>query len=614
MAIDTGSFDPIDYYLDEVKPRLVENAEKYMDGLLEKADIDVAENERLSDQYYKAKEKNDNDNETLGKYKGWYTFFWVLFAIGLLGFLISLMVAIANPEMEVWIRVVIPMIFGIVAIASIVENLVYFKKRLDEARTAEYKSRLTSDELRQKAKNLLDPVNSMFQFNDFTNIVKETTDMFEIDEYLKPEKLLMMKKVYGYVEDLSKDESIVDVMSGSIKGNPFIRLNVRRKSMFNKVYHGSRVVSYTRTYTDSEGRTRRETVTETLHASYSAPCPSYGISSYMIYGNMAAPDLKFSRRPSGTPFKPEDKELEKFVKSESKELDKMAKNAIARGEKFTPLANYKFETTFHAYDRNNEVQYRLLFTPLAQQNMVEILTGKAGFGDDFTFFKEGSINILCSRHGGETYWYEQFYNHFDYRELKKDFVENICSVFDSIFFDLAPFLAIPLYQSTEGGVFNSDDFLPNVCEYEAESFANNSDREMFRPADTETEQILKTKFVKSNGKSDTYTITSYSFEVIGRIFTQMVMAGNGVMYPVLVHWDEYIEHHKNTPLIMKNYMGTRSDYAGLRDDSEYNGHVSKFSNDSHKVKRFLGFRLLRKFDDDYDKILDGDFERHTSKD
>lgn len=63
-------------------------------------------------------------------------------------------------------------------------------------------------------------------------------------------------------------------------------------------------------------------------------------------------------------------------------MNRLANQAIKQGRNFTPLANTKFEVMFKAYDRNNEVQYRLLFTPLAQQNMLEILTGKAGFGDD----------------------------------------------------------------------------------------------------------------------------------------------------------------------------------------------------------------------------------------
>lgn len=42
----------------------------------------------------------------------------------------------------------------------------------------------------------------------------------------------------------------------------------------------------------------------------------------------------------------------------------------------TLLANDEFEVLFRALNRNNEVQFRLLFTPLAQQNMIDLLLDK----------------------------------------------------------------------------------------------------------------------------------------------------------------------------------------------------------------------------------------------
>lgn len=612
MAIDTGSFDPINYYLDEIKPRLSENAEKYIDNLLEQADINIGENERLSDEFKKADTQNQNDNKRLSKFKGWLTFFWFLFALGIVGLLIGIFMAVSNKNSLPGIITAI--VAGVIMIASLLVNLLYFNKKVKECKALANKSKSIADDYYKQAKDLLDPVHSKFQFDDFNKILRETTDIFEIDDYLKPEKLLMLKKVYGYIEDLTKDESIVDVLSGSIKGNPFIRLNVKRMSMFNKVYHGSRVVTYTEHYTDSEGRSRTRMVTETLHATYSAPCPSYGITSYMIYGNCAAPDLRFTRRPSNTPYKPTEKELDKEVKKREKELEKIAEKSIKNGGNFMPLANTKFETLFKAYDRNNEVQYRLLFTPLAQQNMVEVLTGKAGFGDDFAFFKLNKTNILCSKHGGMTYWYTGFENNYDVRELKKEFIETIGDIFDSLFFDLVPFLAIPLYQSTEGGIFKPDEDLPNVCEYEAESYANNSNSEIFRPEKTSTQQILKASFVKSDGKTDMYTVTSYAHQIFKRVYTAMVTAGNGVTYAVDVPWDEYIERSSNTPITVKNYMGSRSDYDNLVSDKDYESHVKNFSNRGYKVKRFVGYQLLNNFNDDYDKILDGDYEKYTTKD
>ena len=52
---------------------------------------------------------------------------------------------------------------------------------------------------------------------------------------------------------------------------------------------------------------------------------------------------------------------------------------------FTEMGNAKFDALFGAVDRNNEVEFRVLFTPLAQKNMLDLLTDKNHYGDDFYF-------------------------------------------------------------------------------------------------------------------------------------------------------------------------------------------------------------------------------------
>ena len=53
---------------------------------------------------------------------------------------------------------------------------------------------------------------------------------------------------------------------------------------------------------------------------------------------------------------------------------------------------------FGATNRNNEVQFRLMFTPLAQNNMVDLMTSDDGYGDDFAFYKTGMLNCIRSDH------------------------------------------------------------------------------------------------------------------------------------------------------------------------------------------------------------------------
>ena len=49
------------------------------------------------------------------------------------------------------------------------------------------------------------------------------------------------------------------------------------------------------------------------------------------------------------------------------------------------------------FDRDNENQFRLLFTPLAQRNIVDLVKDSP-YGDDFYFIKQNKLNTIYSHH------------------------------------------------------------------------------------------------------------------------------------------------------------------------------------------------------------------------
>ena len=170
--------------------------------------------------------------------------------------------------------------------------------------------------------------------------------------------------------------------------------------MGTRIYTGSRVVTWTETVTDSQGHRRTVTQSQTLTASLSKPYPEYNDYTELIYGNEAAPDLSFSRGPSGASNMNE-KQIERAVKKGEKKLRKKAQADMTDDDpttNFTQMANSEFDVLFGAIDRDNEVQFRLLFTPLAQQNMTALVKAKEPFGDDFSFIKRGMLNYISSTH------------------------------------------------------------------------------------------------------------------------------------------------------------------------------------------------------------------------
>ena len=84
--------------------------------------------------------------------------------------------------------------------------------------------------------------------------------------------------------------------------------------------------------------------------------------------------------------------------SNSRQLCGHARN-LTDDSDFTMMSNKEFEVLFHADDRNDEIEFRLLFTPLAQAQMISLLNDtQEGYGDDFSFVKREKINMLSPEH------------------------------------------------------------------------------------------------------------------------------------------------------------------------------------------------------------------------
>lgn len=197
---------------------------------------------------------------------------------------------------------------------------------------------------------------------------------------------------------------------------------------------------------------------------------------------------------------------------------------------------------------------------------------------------------------------------YDFNELKKDFVDEIQRVFDSIFFDLIPLLAIPLYQTTEGGEFNVDEDLPNVSRYEAETVVNNyDDLDVFRPAETSTDQILKVNFDGKNKSTDQYSVLSTSNKVYDRVYVDMVMAGDGRLYPVDVPWKEYVEAARRTFIHIEDFKPEKKE--GEEEPVMSYGQRYPMKDTNQTIFRYrwnLGFPLGGERDQSYGKIDDED--------
>jgi len=178
-----------------------------------------------------------------------------------------------------------------------------------------------------------------------------------------------------------------------------------------------------------------------------------------------------------------------------KKLEKKSRE-IGEGSVFSVMSNREFDALFDATDRNHEVQFRLLFTPLAQQEMLKLLKdGQIGYGDDFTFIKKNMINILEPAHmrhtdiGGEP---EKFHA-YDLAQARLLFNSYHNEFFRSFYFGMAPLLSIPLYQQhrSHSDIYK-DSYARQSCFWEHEAIANYHGESVFKHPNCVTRSILKT--------------------------------------------------------------------------------------------------------------------------
>lgn len=409
-----------------------------------------------------------------------------------------------------------------------------------------------TDELLAKAYEQMRPLNELFSDRDALLLVHETMPLAEFDDYFSAEKEEDMKQNFDFCDFGKTDESALDVISGSYNENPFIFCNKLIHTMGTEVYHGYRTVSWTESYIDAGGKRQRRTKTETLHATLTKPKPFYSRRVILCYGAQAGADLSFTRDATGLNKKSE-KELERYVKKGEKRLKKLTDDALKDNREFMSMSNSEFEVLFDALDRTNEVQFRALFTPLAQTNMVDLILSNTGFGDDFSFVKSNRMNEISTLHscGRKINLYPEDYISYSFDEISENFKSKNKTFFKDVFFDFAPILAIPAYQERPVHSLKPiSDYKMKYSSHECEAMANAVDKSKLTHPNTKTEAIIKSRFVASDNKGEEISVTAYSYDIEKRTDYVRMRAGNGKFYDVPVNWDEYIPLEQENALFV----------------------------------------------------------------
>ena len=432
---------------------------------------------------------------------------------------------------------------------------VYMLNRVINDSDAQLKRlREACDAKRAVAWGQMAPLNRLFDWDIVAKLMAKTVPRIAFDPYFSNGRMQELQNTFGWSGHLGEAHSIVFSHSGVLNGNPFILARTLSHWMGSKTYHGSLQISWTEQYRNSQGKWETRTRHETLHASIERPFPEYENQTFIVYGNEAAPDLVFSRHPSKL-SKLEDGLFDKWRKNRAiKKLEAKSRD-VSEGNTFTVMANREFDALFGATDRNHEVQFRLLFTPLAQQEMLKLLKdSQTGFGDTFVFEKTQMINVVQSGHmphtdisgdPGKFHAYELAQARMFFNGYHNDF-------FKSFYFGIAPLLTIPLYQQhrPHSDIYK-DTYSQNPCFWEHEAIANYHGEAAFKHPECVTRSILKTSAQHEADGSQKVHVTASGFGSVERVQYVSVRGGDGRSHQVPVRWDEYFEVQNSASMLVK---------------------------------------------------------------
>lgn len=536
---NTELLEPCKLYASRLKQEHHDRVTKYFDDLTKKSGVDIAANKATCTRYYAKKAEYDKVSKKLGGRKALKIFCIVMAIIGGLAALFGgLTIGLAKNALVGGIMLGV----GIaVLIASLLIIFLVIKpstKRLEETQK---KLEAECQKLLSEAYGQMAGLNSLFDSEVPGKLFEETCPLLDLDRTFTKERYECLLDKYNYRVVGDKHRSVLGVVSGSILGNPFCLVKERREEMRPHVYVGTLTITWTTRQSDGKGGYYSVTHTQVLKAEVIKPRPEYDDVATLIYGNEAAPHLTFTRTNSSISSM-NDKEIEKYVRKHEKDLVKISEKQMKKGGTYTPLGNPEFELFFGGLDRNNEVEYRLLFTPLGQKSMLDLMKSKEGYGDDFSFVKSEMINKVRSLHsqGFDYFADEASFQHFDYEACKKHFIEYNDTFFKSLYFDFAPLLAIPLYQQHKAHEYiYKNTIKSNITEVEHEVMANKFDQNYFAHKETDTNVILKTSFVKDDHGVDIVKVTGHSFKAIPHIEVVPKLGGDGRMHGVPVTWYEY---------------------------------------------------------------------------
>ena len=574
--MDERLLEPLNFYNSNLRNTHYQNVSDFFDELVTKSKVDVELNRKTVKKYKEKMDEISKLKDKIGNYGFAKVALIIIIIVGAY-FFIKTISNMNNGQNSIQ-----NLILSLVLVLAIGGSIYYLSQKvlptIKDAKGFKEELEAEANKIKEECMKQLAPLNCLYDSDDTRKLMNKTLPDIVLDKKFEMERFDYLNGKYGLQDNNDVNTSSLKILSGEIVGNPYVIVKQLKHTLGTYVYKGSIVIHWETYYYDSDGNRQTQYHTQTLYAQLEKPKPYYSEYTTLMYGNESAPDLNFSRSAHHIE-KLNDNQLQRYIKKESKKIHKKANESIKNGGNFTALGNEEFDALFGAIDRDNETQFRLLFTPLAQKNMVDILkNGK--YGDDFAFTKRREINYVTGENSA--YWDmntngNRFIN-FDIDDAKAKFIDFNMQYFDHYYFQIAPVLAIPLYQQHKPREYiYQHEYHRNYTSYQTEAMANTFQDEIFAHPDTKTRSIIKTEFAQKETNTDKVYVTAYSYNTRDRVTYIPVYGQDGRFHDVPVNWVEYIPLKKTSVMKVRDTKINDSEFAELRNYSEFTDYMNKNS-------------------------------------
>lgn len=535
---------PLDLYLDELKEKHAQNVSAFFDTLVQKSGVNERENAETVAVYenHLAEIRTREDSVQSKKSKRNLAVFFIVCA-----FIIGLFLTVNFIRLDALCAIIL-LVLGGVAVFGICKVCKTINAEIGTLDTQIAELTKKANEVLRTAEMQMTPLHCLFTDYDALDLVQQTFPCVQFDRYFTGARLKDLQD-FDYFPRSDLQECMVGVLSGEMYGYPFLFESYRKHTLGSCTYTGSLTIRWTTQERNSQGEMVTRSHTQTLRASIVRPKPYYNTQTCLHYGHECMPNLYFSRINKHAEDKSET-QLKRTLKKGEKQLQRLTQQQLKEDKNFTEVLNTEFEVLFGATNRNDELAFRYLFTPNAQEEMLKLLLYADGYGDDFDFVKDKKRNTIYSEHtqsNGISTSTAYYYSH-NFSEVKKKFYDFNNAFFKSVYFDFAPLLTISAYQDPREKTVTIQ---PNdLCAYNYEILADKL-KEYILPREAIYECICKTSLLEKQDGKELVSITAYGYTAHERVHYESVYGDDGNWHSVPVAWTEYIPIHTNKKMLIE---------------------------------------------------------------